>query len=316
MAGVLETPKENPKKPVLAKQSGKFWQHDCIRQLLSQIAVSFFLILCTFGGVFYSSSLWENSLFPGLQKIDPLQRDLTILQAKVDQLTQTVNSITDRGTEIEALKTHLLTLQNALAIIEKGGTKTAEIQPQMGSELIISQISLEFKSTWEQLKTRLQQGEVCTDVLGEFKNKLPANCGLEAQLPRIEGFSQTPAKPMTFLYEQLDKIYQTVKVSPLANEKVMVPDTQSWWAVIWKYLSKWIQIRSLENKGEQVSVTAAFEKALQALKNNQLNHTIECLKSLPSIEAVQEWLSQAEQRLLCNGIISEVDKLVAQSVKG
>ena len=325
MSDTVETPKEILKKQPPAKQSGKFWQHShCFRQFLVQSAVSFFLILCTLGCVFYSSFWWENSLFPGLRKIDPLQRDLTIVQAKVDQLDQTVHHITDRGAEIDTLKGQIVSLQQALTTLErateKDSAKSSAVQTQTGNDAAVSQIPHELKTAWDQIKTHLQQGDVCTDALTDFKTKLSLNASLNEQLQKVEGFAKTPAKSMAFLRDQLENIYQTVKASPLAGEKVTIPESQSWLAGAWKYLSQWIHVRPLENKdekGEQVSVTAAIEKALQALKNNQLPQTIEYLKSLPPIETVNEWLSQAEQRQLCDRIINEMDKILAsQPVKG
>ena len=329
MPDTVETPKEISKKQPTAKQPEKSWQNNpFFRQLLVHAALSFLLILCTLACVFYSSSLWENSLFPSLRKIDPLQRDLTIVQAKVDQLDQTVHRITDHGAEIDTLKNQLIILQQALttlekATLEKEGVKSSAIQTV--NDAATSHIPHELKASWDQLKTHLQQGDVCTDALADFKTKLLPNAVLDEQLQKIEGFAQTPAKSMTFLHEQLDKIYQTVKASPLASEKVTIHESQSWLAGAWKYLSQWIHIRALENKGEnknenkgeQVSVAAAIEKALQALKNNQLTQAIEYLKSLPPIESVNEWLSQAERRQLCDKSISEMDKILPnQPIKG
>jgi hypothetical protein len=284
--------------------------------LLVPAAVSFVLILCALGCVVYSSFWWESSLFPALRKIDPLQRDLTILQAKVDQLDQTVHGITERGAEIDALKNQITTLQQTLATLGKESVKSSETQTQPEDERNDSLVSQEVKEAWEKLRTQLQQGEVCTDLFTEFKTKLSSKTSLDKPLQRIEEFSQKPAKSMVFLQNQLNEIYQIVKTSDLADEKVTIPESQGWWAVAWKFLSQWIHIRPLENKDKLISVTTAFEKALQALKNNQLDQTIAYLKNLPSIETVNEWLTQAEQRQLCDRIISDVDKFLVQIVKG
>ncbi|RZI46525.1 hypothetical protein [Candidatus Finniella inopinata] len=317
MSSEIETPKEDLNKDPLPKKPEKFWQKRCFfYQLLMQGTVSLFLIFCTVAIVFCTSFWWENALFPGLRKIDPLQRDLTIVQAKVDQVDQTIQRMNDRGAEIDMLKNQLITLQQAIAALEKEGVKPSTTQAQVAGERSLPEVSYELKGMWDQFKNRLQQGEVCIELFTEFKTKLPSNVSMPEHIQKLEGFAQTPAKSMVFLRDQLEKIYQTIKASPLASEKVTIPEHHGWLAAVWKYLSKWIKVQPLDNKGEQVSVTAALEKAVKAMENNQLARTIEFLKSLPSEESVGEWLNQAEQRQRCEIVINEVGKLVGQTVKG
>ena len=317
MSSKIETPKEVLNKEPLLKKPEKFWKKRCFfYQLLLQGMVSLFLIFCTVAIVFSTSFWWENALFPGLRKIDPLQRDLTIVQAKVDQVDQTIQRINDRGAEIDMLKNQIISLQQAIAALEKEGVKSSTTQAKVAGESSLSVVFHELKVTWDQLKNRLQQGEVCSELFTEFKTKLPSNVSMPEHIQKLEGFAQTPPKSLVFLREQLEKIYQTIKTSPIASEKVTIPEQHGWLAVVWQYLSKWIKIQSLDNKGEQVSVTAVLEKALKFMANNQLAQTVEYLKSLPFEESIAEWLNQADQRQRCEVIITEVDKLVGQTVKG
>jgi DNA repair exonuclease SbcCD ATPase subunit len=307
MADLLKTPKEELKKSDFNKEKKKFWQQDTFfSHLILPSIVSFVLIILALTFLIFSLPLWENALFPGIQKIDPLQRDLTILQAKVEQLTHSIQNIQDKGLEIEALKGQLSALQQTVTVLEKNTPTPASSAIQPANESSSPQNFADFKPLWEKLQKSLQLGEACVEELNQLKSKIPSS--LENTLQPLVTFTESPAKPLSVLQTELEKIYQELKSSPNAEELVVVSQPNSWWHTIWDYLSKWIHIRTLNKKTAQVSLLTAVEKALESLRKNQLASAIDYLQSIHSVEGIRAWLEDATRRQQCDQVIADFDK--------
>jgi hypothetical protein len=308
MPDLLEAPKEEElKKNDSKKEQKKFWQPRVFfYHLILHSVGSFTFIVIAITFLFFSIPLWENTLFPGLQKIDPLQRDVTILQEKVEQLTQNIQNIHDKGAEIETLKGQVLALHQMVTALEKEPLKTPSSATQPASDVNLSQSLGDLKPLWEKLQKQLNLGEPCLEEFNQLKSKIPSV--LESPLQTLTTFVETPAKSLSTLQTELEKIYQDIKSSPLSQEIVAVSQPNSWWHSVWDYLSKWIHIKALDKKTSQVSLLTAVEKALEFLKKNQLTSAIEYLQSISSIEGIRNWLTDAERRQHCDQVIADFDK--------
>lgn len=110
--------------------------------------ISFALTTIAIAFLAYSLPIWENILFPGLHKIDPLQRDLTILEAKFEHLNQSLQNSQDKSTDIESLKDQISSLQQTVDSLVKESSKPlsgALIEPSNQS-ITVQQTALETNS--------------------------------------------------------------------------------------------------------------------------------------------------------------------------
>ena len=299
MTDLLKTPKEEFIKNDLKKEKKKFWQQEAFFfHLVIHSVVSFTLITVAITFLAYSLPFWENIFFPGLQKIDPLQRDLTILQAKVDHFAQSLQNIQDKSTDMETLKGQLSVLQQKVTVLERDYSKPSSANPQPVSGSDSSQSFIDLKPSWEKLQNLLQSGEACTEEFNQLKSKIPSS--IEKALQTLLPFTESPAKSLFSLQTELEKIHQEIKSSPIAEELVVISQPPRWWHIIWDYLSQWIHISALSNQASQVSLLTAVERALESLRTDQLTTAINYLQSIQSVEAIKSWLADAKRRQQCD----------------
>lgn len=293
-----------------------FWQYQhFFHHLFLHILISLVLVLGTIVWLFYSASLWEGALFPGMRKIDPIQRDLVIVQAKVEQIQQSIQQLHDKGADIETLKGQISSLQQAVLALEKEKpSNPSSFEPGIVEK---SPLSADLKEHWQKAKICLQTGEPCTETLTDFKSKLPNNPLLQESLNKVFSSAHRSVKTLELLQGDLEKIYQTFKDSAAGQEVVTVAQPVSWGQALWRYFSTWIQVRRLDTPSatEQVSVVALLEQALNALKKGSLQAAIDHLQALNHLDSIKLWLAEAHLRQQRDQAAEEFGKIFNLSLR-
>ncbi len=286
----------------------KFWQYQhFFHHLFVNFLISITLVLGTIVWLFFTASLWENALFPGMRKIDPLQRDLAIVQAKVEQIQHSVQQMNEKGAEIETLKGQITALQQAVVSLEKVKMSSQPVSSDAGA--LLEKDPQNLRGLWQKAKTCLQGSDICEMALTEFKSKLPASALLEQTLKPLLISAQTSVKTVSMLQDDLEKIYQNLKQSDF-QETVAVKKSHSWGQSLWHYFSKWVQIRRLDapEATETVLVVSVIEQALQEWKKNQWLAAMERLQPLSHLPSLKKWLEEARPRQQREQALLDFDK--------
>jgi len=290
-------------------------------QMFSSLIISLLVTIVALGVVFFSSSWWSKHLLPDLQRIDTIQQDMAVIQARFDQVTEGVNkSFSDTSQMIEDLQKKINDLQKSLEELKNHQGQTA-LDHNNSHNLGANSKEVKY-SVWFEAKNHFKMGEVCQHLMKDLGDQFAAIPLLQQYLLEVVKFSESPAKTMDFLVGEFKDIAEKIGKGSMAQSPVVVSVDENWlkksWNKISDSLSKWIRIKPLLEKPEKMSMADSLDLISKKMEEGNLVEAIKIVEQinsdkLPNHGQVENWLELARARLANDLLVAKIDEIISKN---
>ena len=299
-AELTQKKEEAPKK---SKES--FWRYKhFFHNLIINVLVTLTLLGVIIAWLPHFGPKIERFIFPSVKQIEILQKEITVLTVKLDELGRQTQSQKEQLSEVGNLKLQVATFGETLNANSKSLAELTERFEKFKHSTPQGQMNF-LKEGLNQLQQRIDKGEAFSDVLHGLISKVGSDKLAIDTIHQLTVYANAPTKTPSILAADLQSICDQLKVRKEENKPIASENKGIWDRFVSKAYDL-VRIKKIgeEEKRQEVSqqdLDVIFTKTSEIIKNlNQqdLPHALELARILAGQHKglFSSWLQEAETR--------------------
>jgi hypothetical protein len=236
------------------KSRESFWKRKhFFFNLILNFFVTFVLLAVILAWLPYFGPRIETVLFPSVKRIDLLQKEMTVLVAKLDELSHQVQSHKEQLSDLTNIKSQVVvfgetlnTYSNSLNDLTDRFEKFKHNTPQ-------GQINF-LKDGLSQLQQRIDKGEAFSDILHGLISKVGSDKLAIDTIHQLTVYANAPTKTASVLAADLQTVCDHLKVVKEESKSVTSENKGLWSRFVSKFYDL-IHIRKLGDEEKKPEVT-------------------------------------------------------------
>ncbi|NBT85436.1 MAG: hypothetical protein EBT45_02890 [Alphaproteobacteria bacterium] len=292
------------KEEVSKKSKESFWHYKhFFHNLITNALVTIFLLCTLIACLPHFGSEIEKFIFPSVKKIEMIQKEMTVLTVKIDELGRQVQSQKDQLSEVGNLKSQVATFGEMLNTYSKSLVELTERFEKFRHSTPEGEMNF-LEEGFDQLQQRIDKGEPFSDILHGLISKVGSDKMAIETIHQLTVYAGTPTKTSSVLAQELQSIFDRLKVRKEESQSETVADRGLWDRFISKVYGLVHIKRVEEEKRQEVSrqdldnISAKVEEIIKKLNQQDLPHAIESARVLAGQYngLFSSWLQDAETR--------------------
>ena len=292
------------KEEVSKKSKESFWHYKhFFHNLITNALVTIFLLCTLIACLPHFGSEIEKFIFPSVKKIEMIQKEMTVLTVKIDELGRQVQSQKDQLSEVGNLKSQVATFGEMLNTYSKSFVELTERFEKFRHSTPEGEMNF-LEEGFDQLQQRIDKGEPFSDILHGLISKVGSDKMAIETIHQLTVYAGTPTKTSSVLAQELQSIFDRLKVRKEESQSETVADRGLWDRFISKVYGLVHIKRVEEEKRQEVSrqdldnISAKVEEIIKKLNQQDLPHAIESARVLAGQYngLFSSWLQDAETR--------------------
>ena len=303
MTAAAELTEKKEGAPKKSKES--FWHYKhFFHNLITNVLVTIILLGVITSWLPHFGPEIERFVFPSVKQIEMLQKEITVLTVKIDELGRQTQTQKEQLSEVGNLKSQVTTFGETLNTYSKSLVELTERFEKFKHETPQGQMNF-LKEGLSQLQQRVDKGEPFSDILHGLISKVGSDKFAIDTIHQLTVYANAPTKTSAVLAQELQSIYDHLRVKKEEN-KSAVPENQGMWSRFISKVYDLVHVKKIgeEEKKHEVSqqdldnISAKVEGIIKKLNQQDLQHAIESARVLASQYKglFSSWLQEAETR--------------------